>query len=75
MNKGGPGSAARARATDRKRGGLYYYNVGRWARQSIDGANEGSVIITHDLTPALQIQVYNFTRLELVVTFYVFVCV
>lgn len=42
---------ARARATDRKRGGLYYYNIGRWARPSIGHANEKSVIITHDLTP------------------------
>lgn len=34
-------TTARARAANRKRGGLYYYNVGRWARHSIASANEG----------------------------------
>lgn len=57
--------AARARATDRKRGGLYYYNVGRWARPSIGGANEGSVIITHDLTPSYSCKDLLLWRLTL----------
>lgn len=44
--------------------------VGRWARHSIGSANEGSVIITHDLTPSCSCKDLYCNRSPFVLSFF-----